>query len=59
MAAIRCASPQELRQATRAAMLQFTAKTIDVERPALAILAIIDHKARFPDMPLSGSLQGR
>ena len=50
MAASRCASPQErqeLRQATLAAMLQFTAKTVYVDRPALAILAIVDHKVRF------------
>ena len=62
MAASRCALPEErheLRQTARAAMLQFTAKEVYVDRPALAILALVDGKARFPDLPLSGSLHGK
>jgi hypothetical protein len=62
MAANRCASPpqrQQLRQATLAAMLQFTAATVYVERPALAILALIDRQARFPDLPAPGRAQSR
>ena len=39
-----------------AAMRQFTAKTVYVDRPALAILAVFD-KARFPDMPVSVSIR--
>jgi hypothetical protein len=61
MAAIRCASPrerQEFRQATLAAMREFTVKTVYVERPALAILALLDGKARFPDLPVAGNLHG-
>ena len=53
MAAIRLASPRNSRnfgRPRRRAMLQFTAKTVYVDRPALAILAIVDHKARFPDL---------
>jgi hypothetical protein len=56
IAAIRCASAdelQELRQATRAAMLRFTPQSVYVDRPSMAILAMIDGKARFPALPLS------
>ena len=53
MAATRCAGPKEidaLRQATRKAMLEFTVNAVYVERPALAILALLDGKARLPDV---------
>jgi hypothetical protein len=53
MAATRCATAEEtkeLRRATLTAMLRFTTDNVYVDRPALAILAIIDGKARFPDI---------
>jgi hypothetical protein len=62
MAANGCASPpqrRQLRQATLAAMLHFTAATVYVERPALAILALIDRQARFPDLLAPGRAQSR
>ena len=62
MAANRCGSPQEqreLRVAARREMLQFTAKTVYVDRPALAILAILDGNARFADLPVSRGVRGR
>lgn len=58
MAATRCAGAEEtgkLREATREAMLHFTAESVYVDRPALAILALIDGRARFPDVPPSSS----
>ena len=54
MAASRCATPEEtqaLRQATRQALLGFTVKNVYVDRPALAILALLDGEARFPSVP--------
>ncbi|HEY3321220.1 MAG TPA: hypothetical protein VGP72_12190 [Planctomycetota bacterium] len=54
IAANRCASRAEmgeLREATREAMLHFTGDSVYVERPALAIIALIDGKARFCDLP--------
>jgi hypothetical protein len=60
MAASRCTSPQErqeLRQTTLAVMRRFTAKSVYADRPALAILAVIDHNARFPDLPVSVSIR--
>lgn len=53
MAASHCATPEEtqaLRQETRRAMLQFSARNVYVDRPALAILALIDGEARFPSV---------
>ena len=50
MAAAGGADPQEreeLRRATREALLGFTAEGVYVDRPALAILALIDGPARF------------
>ncbi|MCY3020697.1 MAG: hypothetical protein NTW87_16895 [Planctomycetota bacterium] len=58
MAATRCAGAEEtgkLREATRQAMLHFTAEGVYVDRPALAILALIDGRARFPDVPAASS----
>lgn len=54
LASSRCATPEEqrdLRQATREAMLRFTKNKVYVGRPSLAILALIDGRARFPDVP--------
>ena len=41
---------ERLRRATREAMLRFTAGDVYVDRPAIAVLAIIDGTARFRDV---------
>jgi hypothetical protein len=43
-----------LRLATRKSALNFSRKNVYVERPAMAILALIDGKARFAEVPGSG-----
>jgi len=53
MAAMRCAESDEredLRRAMRQVMLRFTLENVYVDRPALAILALSDESARFPDI---------
>ena len=53
IAATRCgeaAEREHFRRATREAMLRFTANNVYVNRPAVAILAIIDGEARFRDL---------
>ncbi|MDD4873321.1 MAG: hypothetical protein PHR77_22420 [Kiritimatiellae bacterium] len=53
MAAMNYAGNEEieqLRQATRDTMLGFSVTNIYVHRPALAILALIDGRARFPEI---------
>jgi len=54
IAAIRHAGPKELndlRRATRKAALGFSTKDVYVERPAMAVIALLDGKARFADVP--------
>lgn len=54
IAAIRHAGPKELedlRRATRKAALRFSTKEVYVERPAMAVIALLDGKARFADVP--------
>ncbi len=41
----------DLRAATRSAALQFSSENVYVERPAMAIIALTDGEARFPDVP--------
>lgn len=53
IAATRCATAAEqedLRKLTSQSMLGFTAENVYVDRPALAIIALINGKARFPDI---------
>ena len=53
IAATRCgdaAERERLRLATREAMLRFAAGDVYVDRPAIAVLAIIDGTARFRDV---------
>ncbi len=56
MAATRCADPPEIdefRTATRAALLEFSRANVYVDRPALAVLALIDGASRFHDVRVS------
>ena len=58
IAATRCGNPEEktlLRRATREAMHQFTIDNCYVHRPAIAVLALIDGRARFLDVPTSST----
>lgn len=41
----------DLRAATRGTALQFSSENVYVERPAMAIIALTDGEARFPDVP--------
>ena len=57
IAATRQAEAKEkevLRLATRKSALNFSHKNVYVERPAMAILALIDGKARFAEVPVPG-----
>jgi hypothetical protein len=55
IAATRHAGAKEkevLRLATRKSALNFSRKNVYVERPAMAVLALIDGKARFAEVPM-------
>ncbi len=42
---------EKLRKATVETALAFSGKNIYIERPAMAVIALIDGKSRFPDVP--------
>ncbi len=55
LAAQRCAddaSIEKYEAATREALIGFTVQNVQIHRPAIAVLALINGPARFPDMPL-------
>ena len=58
IAAARCGNPEEkaqFRRATRQAVHEFTVDNSYVHRPAIAVLALIDGRARFLDVPTSST----
>ncbi len=62
LAAERCgteADIQKFRKLTQDALLGFTTQNIEIHRPAIAILALIDGSSRFPDVPFPESPAGK
>ena len=60
LAATRCGDEKSISRfqaETRSALRGFTAENIQIHRPAIAILALVDGPVRFPDVPLQKAFQ--
>ncbi len=60
LAAIRCGDGQSIerfREETRKVLRGFTAENVQIHRPAIAILALVDGDVRFPDLPVQNVLR--